>query len=862
MASRTPPWLMALLGLLPLAVPAAQAAPAALVGLQESAEDLEAFQTNLHRRIARHPYFKKIDLQFVWDHDGFAVLVQKPAKMEAGYVGKVAKLRVAESMVMNSRFKDGLAQDWEIGLRSTAPRLTIIVLASPGDMDNYFQVLFKAKAGARTAYYNPSERVLVLYEQPFGRSQRRADMLRLHERHERALQIAHGYGANSLALPGPYWFHQGLANEISGNNDRELSKAGVGKASEWAYHRICAAIQDPQARPVQLLPLPLLFRQTDYWSVGIACRERATAARVQPVGNGWYNHAFQATAGALFRYLTFDAPEDLRARMKSFSEAAMKNRLQNSPFEKHFEGVDWGRVERDFWTHVWRTHKDQAGDEPVDEAALATFLRDLGGTPGEAPVAADASFAPASLLAGIHDPEAVLALAIAQVRRGDPEAAAARLQATLETFPTGRARERLERELLRVRSWMEERDRFFAHLVESGKKLTLERPEGRLVATVARVEKGKLILASSNRGLDAIEIASLDPAQLVRRMTEKRSGFEATWAVAYPVVLDPDAKPRRYLRGDEPERVALAEDVKNDYPRRTRALEAARHLLVLGSAPEDGVESAAERVTHLRDLVGLRKDVAFVQELAPLLRHSAAFELTRDFDGKELSQVLNGKVEDKGDGSVHLIYDFESPDQLLDWPLDEYRADLHKRWPAPQVSQSYLEVRKGKLEGLGEVSRTHLLVFEGPQAVIWKIRVSTGGAYTPQKPDAVRVGLCSNEEGHYAASYGGLELEVLTAESEYVFQPPPRFTYLLDSEYVRELRLEAGGRLTVHSDGQEANSTTCPVELAGHPQIFLHSDYLVEIDQIELFGTVTTASRAALRERWVQARLQELGLGE
>jgi hypothetical protein len=134
-----------LLRVLALVVAPGLVPPYALGGptpVQEGEDSFEQFQANLHQRIARHSYFKKIDLEWVWEYEDFVVLVQKLPKLEEGYVAKVAKLRSAESKVMNLAFRESLARELDLTLRPTSPRMAIVVLATAGDFDNYFQVMF------------------------------------------------------------------------------------------------------------------------------------------------------------------------------------------------------------------------------------------------------------------------------------------------------------------------------------------------------------------------------------------------------------------------------------------------------------------------------------------------------------------------------------------------------------------------------------------------------------------------------------------------------------------------------------------------------------------------------------------------
>ncbi|MFT7669728.1 MAG: hypothetical protein ACI8X5_002435 [Planctomycetota bacterium] len=834
---------------------------------QTAEEDLEAaYRSNLERRIGRHPYFKKIGaLDWVWDYDDFVILVQKPQVVEPGYVAKVAKFASAQSQAMNGEFSAGLAEKYGIRLRVSSPRMMIVVLATQADFNNYFSLILGAKPGGSTSYYSESDRLLLLRQTPFQKNGAPQGDFRVLELQTRASQILHAYSSSSLALPGPYWLQQGLVQEIMGGNERERAKKSAGRAADWNFHKLCSDIQNKDARGIKFLPLMSLLTQTGFGSVGVESTKLATAAGLKPLHPWYANQSFNAFAGAFYHYLSFEAGDELGAKMSAFTEASMKGKLQTNPFKKHFADVNWLAVEKDFWKYIWRTHSAQSAGEKIKAGEFLTFLGERAGKEKGA-LATEGSVEPSDLLEFLQSVDERLALAIAAANTGDSARAEALLsEALARTELDAGDKSRLELELFRVRTWTALRDKYIQELVSSGKKLNVEVGPKRLLAVVTKYEEGTLTLAKNARNIETLEVKDIEPAQLARKMSEKRSGFTADWSVAYPLVIDREVDAAHWLKGDAPELEKLARDNSSDYPARCASVSAAMAVLILVQevsselSQDERGKLSAQRLQQVNVCWAQHKKAAFVERIKPSLQALAQIELGVQFDHLELADQLAGKVETLNDGRIRIRYDLSSASQLKDWPLDP-APRFHEGWGDCKLSPS-MEINQGILIARGPVSRSHVLAFEGPHSLVWREKVILGDRLDPNKTLAYRVGLCSLPDGSIAGAVNSLNFEIRDVESnEFLQTKAPENNSRFDTSYVNELVHDGSSTLTLRRNSEDVHNVRVGARLSGHPQFWFHTDYAVEIDEIEVVGKVTEASLRGLRQLWVTERVTAMGL--
>ncbi|MFT7486750.1 MAG: hypothetical protein ACI9F9_002606 [Candidatus Paceibacteria bacterium] len=138
----------------------------------------------------------------------------------------------------------------------------------------------------------------------------------------------------------------------------------------------------------------------------------------------------------------------------------------------------------------------------------------------------------------------------------------------------------------------------------------------------------------------------------------------------------------------------------------------------------------------------------------------------------------------------------------------------------------------------------------------------SGGQVSSDKESTCRISVCALPGNQYAGSYNGLELEVRSPTGgDYAFKEPEGgFKNFFDKQYTRELLHDGEGKLSVISNGKPINSLNSNAPLVGHPQVFIHSDYSMVIERIEVWGQLHEGSMDGLRTRWLAAEMGKLGM--
>ncbi len=104
-------------------------------------------------------------------------------------------------------------------------------------------------------------------------------------------------------------------------------------------------------------------------------------------------------------------------------------------------------------------------------------------------------------------------------------------------------------------------------------------------------------------------------------------------------------------------------------------------------------------------------------------------------------------------------YDFEDQKQLGDWREEEGPDRLRENAPPLKRESSFLECKNGVLRAAGQVSRRHVLEFEGPQELRWS---EITKAVTGTRSDYLlyhQVALCHDPNGSYASVINSISLQ-------------------------------------------------------------------------------------------------------
>ncbi len=839
--------------LLLLAILASSFAPLSLA--QEVDEELESFQQNLTRRLGRHPYFSTIDYDFVWEHEPFVFVVQKPARVTPGYTERVVAERLPILTALHDRFVEDLGRPLGLRLRPASPRMAVFVFATPGDWENYQRVVWKTTYRSLTSYYSAADRLLLLRENPFGGGPERTPWVYHCEVRQAARLILHGYGSSSETLPGPIWFQGGMADDLASHTRFEPDAFEEREPGPLGVRWIVSILHDEELRRVGALPLQQLFGLASLDEAIAACNRRSEEVRGKGISSTWAADVTITQLGLLCHYLRRQAAPEWREAMARFTEEAMKGKLDGRSFIEGKSEEEIGELERALYEFIWKEHARLWPEVPRDTAALTSFFAERW-APTEQPTLTE--FGAESAIASITDPAVRLSLAIACARAGDTD----RALKILEALAVGDSR--AARELGRVRAWVLLRDEYLAGLVGSKSKLSITWLGEPLSAKVEKLEAGVLYLGGNKRKVKSVPVHEIDPVDLASLINRRSSGLSDRWARAYPLVIAyENKKAKRPLAGDAPELPSLIRDFEEDYPQRRESVEALEALVELARLqPRDSIATARRALELVQVLWSKRHALDFVPPLKGDLRVCASRAYVNIFEKQGLAETLEGELTRLPDGRTRLRYDFEDPAQLRDWPLETGPDELRKDAPELHRERSILDCEKGKLRLAGTASRRHVLGFEGEQGIRWNdiTHQGPGGARDEYILQCL-VMMCCKDDGSYIASTNSNTLELNDTETgEYLHELTPVIQTHFDTEYQMELHHDGSETVTLWRDSHRDLEIPCGPRKEGGVRLWIHSDYVSEFEELEIIGTITEESLAAFSVAWVGARVKEMGL--
>lgn len=826
-------------------------------------QDVADFEQELKARLESHRYLKRSQFEWVRDHEPYLFVVQLPAGRDAAWATDVASRRGAWLSALHDKFAKDCATPMGLRLQSARPRLAVVVLANEEEFGYYLSVERLRQEAERTARYDPKTGLLVLHEDPFHQPTD-ADLPRSHlELREAAYQLVHGYSARVTELD-PLWLREGLADDLAAHRQLEPASLDERQVSDFALRTLVGAMKDRTARAVYLLPIYQFLRQESYAALHKVCATRRSGAAAFAYDEEISADVYRATAGALYHYFGHAAPSKTQRQLKAFVEEAMKGSWNASSFARNFPGVSLAKVERDLWQYVWNEHRRRWPGERLDPTKLSAFLAERG-APGLEPEDIVVDIAPTALLEALTDPEAHVAMAIARTRAGDPEGGVKLLDDCLAKGVPEVAARRVLLEKERIEAWTKARDAFLNHLVALDRKFSFTPDQKRLLATVEAYSDGVLRFGDNKLGVTTIAVADIDPLELARCMGEKKWGFEAGWALAYPYVISYDKKVKRFLRGDAPELERLTEDFEKDYPARQDLIEVAAGLLALVDLGQPkSAEEAVSGLILIDQVWKARQKAPFVTDLQGTLRELAAQALEKRLDEEGPGIALHGKAKMLEGGRIRLAYDFEKPEQLDDWLSTDDRARPRGTFGELESDEERIEVHGGVLSLSGPVARRHVLEFEGAQSFQWKNKMLAGEGVSEDRQLVFHVSFClSNKTGNITV-VNSIALEVADFKArDNRRQDPPQVDVRYDNQYLCMLEHDGKSRIRFLRDGNEIFADDqCEALKSGAVQLWVHSDYVVEFDDVEISGKVTEKSLEELKERWIEAEVEGMGLAK
>ena len=463
--------------------------------------------------------------------------------------------------------------------------------------------------------------------------------------------------------------------------------------------------------------------------------------------------------------------------------------------------------------------------------------------------------------------EARLAASLVAMRDGELEAARGALSALASEVEEGHelaARVQLEHE--RAQAWGAMLEAYFADVVASGSKITVEYEGKKLKTPVRALEAGVLKLGQNRRGLSELPLTMLTPVKLSDTLRQKVAKHGPEWLRIYPYALAGDERAHSLLRRDESEAVlALKRDAREFYPELMKLGEAALALdRMAAAAAPNGAESARAA----KDTISALHAVAGADDLYTSRAESLAavmrLSLTLLFQEDGLATLLVGKLESLEKGRVRLTYDFESDEQLADFVRDDsFLAPSRRSRPPVNLPEGLHDVwiDQGALICLGRVAARHKLELSGATRVRYRLVYEQHEAH-PTPITNFAFGLCGDLDGSFVWCLDQGHLYVANQRPKFgsMNEITPRPIVQLQQAYELEVQHDGKQKIVASSQGTKLTEVECGPRKSGFPFVWAHSMAEARLTDLTIEGSVSESSLNRLRSGWIVERFDALEL--
>ncbi|MCP3914215.1 MAG: hypothetical protein GY711_01530 [bacterium] len=462
----------------------------------------------------------------------------------------------------------------------------------------------------------------------------------------------------------------------------------------------------------------------------------------------------------------------------------------------------------------------------------------------------------------IDTDEQFLAMALARARAGQVENAVMTLEDGLELLDTG-DRDRLARELERLRAVSEARDKYLTDVAERRGKLRLERDGKRLTVQVAALEDGMLRLNDNDAGLTDLPVSRITALELARNMGKKAADYGPAWISAYALLLAGEKRWDKKLEG-----VADDAGVRSDGTEITRLVGTGIALTRLDDlsrrpVPIDAAD-ADEMASVIEALWKESGSLAPVRERKAALHALATEALGVVYAWQGVEESLAGKVRRLPSGKTRVTYAFDEAGEAADFlPVKDYlqgRRDERFEVP-PAMQNAKLTVRGGNFEGKGAICVRHKLAFEAPTVryeYLYARSAKGGGQAT------ILVGICDDRKASYIGAWDIFDLEAYDLPTSFARTAFHEGERLIEPVKAKKLEIRHDGKGTVQLwvGGRKKREVEVGPRLEGSVFVWIHSTVSVAIKSFEIEGRVVFPQDDPTRDAWIATRLAEAGLGE
>jgi hypothetical protein len=832
------------------------------------ADPLGVYLHHLHQKLAADTYFSKI----AWTEDRsaapFVFIVQKPAKDDPNSTKRVVGLYEPWAKKLATLIDAAYVKPLALKRRSEPAGYALCILASPGDYANYARLASSEfeRADSRTA-------MAVGFEDPFDTSasqtRKRYPLL---ERTARLILAAHAAEGSKLSLwtsfglPGYLAYHEGLVPDTLDQR----------RIDDGALALVIGALEKKDRRAVLLHPIEDLLRIVDQESLAALVRKRAAQARVKEPPWKELVQAIEAQSILWMHFLQDAEQGKYRALFMKYLHAEFTARGGLDAFETAFAGVDLATLNREFFAFVLDARERLHPTQKLDRASLEHLFEDRADM-GDAEEDGDShaekaaptpapklpAFQPSTLALQAKEIAARHGLALDTARRGDLERARKMLDELASEKPNAPEDARIARDLERLAQLVVLRDALLASYVQSGSKLSSEFRGKKFFAKVESVDKQRIVLGENKAGLSEIPLDELDPCEVARLADKKeKQGSAPLWSRAYAFIICGDSKWDKLARDPSPAARDVYQDAKSWYPELVRTGEAARAIDALSKASlpktrEEGVSA----MSSIRALLAEGKGLPLVDARIVGLRSLATAAAEQAFTPDDGQAMIRGKCTPIENGRVKIVYDFKRAEEALDFTKD---GAYMRRWgktfaPAKlDVDHSSFAIEDGVFVGHGMTCYRTKLGFASPMIVRCKFRWRDV-AIDDATVSSFVLGMCDDGMESCVMTTGTGLLFVYDAATGYSKQSTSSGeTFNLGQSYELDLQHD-GSKVTTFFDDVQKHEASSGPRKNGAVFLWVHGDYPLEIQHLEIEGALDASSTSTLKNEWIANKITELG---
>jgi hypothetical protein len=382
------------------------------------------------------------------------------------------------------------------------------------------------------------------------------------------------------------------------------------------------------------------------------------------------------------------------------------------------------------------------------------------------------------------------------------------------------------------------------------------------MAPVVALEQDLVRLGENRLGLPSIPLSSVDPYEIAKVAAKpEQQGGAQPWARFFAYAIAGDARWEKLLKDDSPASRELRADAPQ-FAEYVRIAAAARELYELSKLPlPREAQEAAQRLERVRKLLADNPGPGVVARQRDALRELAKACLLAGRRPGAVDGLLHCAVEALEEGRSRLTWNFDSPEEALDWTRDpvHLRAWL-KTFPKILTGEADwgFRLEKGRFVGLGSICYRCNALFEGPLTLTVRERcMPAKGESAATYFDLL---ICDEGEEQYivAAGSGFIRIHDRPADYEREARAAEKTPYLLETDYDYKLEHD-GQQVSISRDGALLTQAGCGPRRKGAVTLLVHSDMPISIDRIAIEGRLQPASLRELEARWVARQLAALG---